>query len=245
MMASSNEIMARLMALKPSHVQPRFRNAAELMEFHSAEAMKNSQLVTDRNRQARMEKIIGRSGIQPLHRECSFTNYAVETPEQQAALDAAKQYLQAFGQTYGGFIFSGNTGTGKNHLATAIARNLMKRGKSVMIVTVGELFEKFRRTYAKDSPVKEADLMRDVCKLDLLVLDEIGVQKGSEHEINLLTQIIDRRQLQLKPTGMLTNKTYSELVELLGERIMDRQSNGGVWVSFPWQSRRALKGGRI
>jgi len=245
MMASTNEIMARFMAMKPAHVIPCFKTVEELMAFHRAEEKRISQLVTDRNRQARMEKIIGRAGIQPLHRECSFGNYEVETPEQQHAVDAAKQYLQAFGQTYGGFIFSGNPGTGKNHLATAIARNLMKRGKSVMIITVSELFEKFRQTYAKDSAVKETDLMRDVCKLDLLVLDEIGVQKGSEYEINLLTQIIDRRQLQLRPTGMLTNKNYAELVDLLRERIMDRQTNGGIWVPFSWQSYRVRKGGRV
>lgn len=244
MMSSSSDVLARLMALMPHHIVPRFRTGEELMAWHKAESIKTSQQVMDQNRLARMEKIIGRSGIQPLHKDCSFSNYVTDTAEQKSALDAAKGYLQAFGQSHGGFVFSGNTGTGKNHLATAIARNLIKRGKAAMIITVAELFEHHRATFSKDSPVKESDFLRDICRIDLLVLDEIGLQKGSDYEINLLTQIVDRRQLQLKPTGMLTNKTYDELVAMLGERVMDRQSSGGVWVPFTWGSYRSRTGGR-
>lgn len=244
MMASSTDVMARLLALKPAHVQPRFTTVEGWKQFQTEEAQKSNQQITDRNRQARMEKIIGRSGIQPLHQKCSFSNYVVECPEQQAALDAAKGYVASFGNTHGGFIFSGNTGTGKNHLASAMARNLIKLGHSAMVMTVAELFENHRATFSKDSPVREADLLRDLCRLDLLVLDEVGLQKGSDYEINLLTNIVDRRQLQLKPTGMLTNKTYDEMVKMVGERIMDRQTDGGIWVPFTWASMRSRKGGK-
>ncbi|WP_158524117.1 MULTISPECIES: ATP-binding protein [Serratia] len=242
MMASSTDVMARLLALKPAHVEPRFTTVEGWKKFQAEEALKSNQQITDRNRQARMEKIIGRSGIQPMHRECSFSNYRVECPEQQAALDAAKGFVTAFGKSHGGFVFSGNCGTGKNHLASAIARNLIKRGYSAMVMTVSELFENHRATFSKDSPVKEADLLRDLCRLDLLVLDEVGLQKGSDYETNLLTNIVDRRQLQLKPTGMLTNKTFEEMVGMVGERVMDRQTDGGIWVPFTWASMRGRKG---
>lgn len=242
MMASQTDVMARLMALKPAHVKPLFSTVEGWKKFQAEEAMKSNQQLTDRNRQARMEKIIGRSGIQPMHQKCSFSNYSVECPEQQAALDAAKGFVASFGKSHGGFVFSGNCGTGKNHLASAIAKNLIKRGHSAMVMTVSELFENHRATFSKDSPVKEAGLLRDLCNIDLLVLDEVGLQKGSEYEINLLTNIVDRRQLQLKPTGMLTNKNFDEMVAMIGERIMDRQTDGGIWVPFTWSSMRGRKG---
>lgn len=114
MMSTSTDLMARLLALKPAHVKPRFDTVEGWKKFQAEEAQKSNQQITDRNRQARMEKIIGQSsGIQPLHQKCAFSNYVVECPEQQAALDAAKGYVASFGKTHGGFIFSGNTGTGK------------------------------------------------------------------------------------------------------------------------------------
>ncbi|TCL06865.1 ATP-binding protein [Sodalis ligni] len=234
----------RLAALKPAYIQPRFKTVEELMEWHRNEELKTARAVTIQNRQRRLEKIIGRSGICPLHKDCTFANYTVECEGQGRALDAARTYATEFGKTHGGFIFSGSVGTGKNHLATAIAKYLIKRNKTAMIITVSELLTNFRATFDKGSAVKESALMKDICGLDLLVLDEVGLQKGSEWEINLLTQIVDRRQLQLKPTGMLTNCTEAELMSILRERIMDRQLSGGVWVEFNWPSQRSKTRGK-
>lgn len=217
-LSKSAEVMARFLALKPPHVKAHCQTSEELMAWQQEEGKKAAKRVTDLNRMARLERVLGRSGIQPLHQDCGFRNYLVESPEQQQALTLAQAFVQNFGQTHGGFIFSGNVGTGKNHLATAIVRNL----------------------------IKEATLLKDLCQLDLLVLDEVGVQKSTHNdfEINLLSQIVDRRQLLLKPTSMLTNLNYDQLLSLLGERMMDRQTNGGLWIPFTWQSYRSRKGGR-
>lgn len=245
-LSKSAEVMARFLALKPPHVKAHYQTSEELMAWQQEEGKKAAKRVTDLNRMARLERVLGRSGIQPLHQDCGFRNYLVESPEQQQALTLAQAFLQNFGQTHGGFIFSGNVGTGKNHLATAIVRNLIKEGRVAAIITVAEICQKFRASFEKNSPVKEATLLKDLCQLDLLVLDEVGVQKSTHNdfEINLLSQIVDRRQLLLKPTGMLTNLNYDQLLSLLGERMMDRQTNGGLWIPFTWQSYRSRKGGR-
>lgn len=257
-LSKSADVMARFLALKPAHVEAHCKTSQELMAWQQEEGKKAAKRVTDLNRMARLERVLGRSGIQPLHQDCGFRNYVAESEEQQQALAMAQAFYRNFGQnvgqnvtqnsskTHGGFVFSGHVGTGKNHLATAIVRNLIKDNKVAAIITVAELCQKFRASYEKNSPVKEATLLKDLCQLDLLVLDEVGVQKSShnEFEINLLSQIIDRRQLQLKPTGMLTNLNYDQLLGLLGERIMDRQVNGGLWIPFTWQSYRSRKGGR-
>jgi len=261
-LSKSADVLARFMALKPAHVEAHCKTSQELMAWQQEEGKKAAKRVTDLNRMARLERVLGRSGIQPLHQDCGFRNYLAETEEQQQALEMAQAYYLNFGQnvaqngsqnvtqngsqSHGGFIFSGHVGTGKNHLATAIVRNLIKDNRVAAIITVAELCQKFRTSYEKNSPVKEATLLKDLCQLDLLVLDEVGVQKSSHNdfEINLLSQIIDRRQLQLKPTGMLTNLNYDQLLALLGDRIMDRQVNGGLWIPFTWQSYRSRKGGR-
>ncbi|ENT3909942.1 ATP-binding protein, partial [Escherichia coli] len=82
-------------------------------------------------------------------------------------------------------------------------------------------------------------LLRELCEVDLLVLDEIGIQRETKNEQVVLHQIIDRRTASMRSVGMLTNLNYEAMKTLLGERIMDRMTmNGGRWVSFNWESWR-------
>lgn len=79
----------------------------------------------------------------------------------------------------------------------------------------------------------------DLCKVDLLVLDEVGIQRGSNGEKVILNQIIDRRLSSMRPVGILTNLNHEELLGALGARVIDRlQMDGGMWVNFDWGSYR-------
>lgn len=81
--------------------------------------------------------------------------------------------------------------------------------------------------------------MKDLCDVDLLIIDEIGVQRENRHEFVVLNQIVDRRLSAMKPVGMLTNFIQPELARVLGDRIMDRmQMDNGLWVNFDWASYR-------
>lgn len=79
----------------------------------------------------------------------------------------------------------------------------------------------------------------ELCKVDLLVLDEIGIQRETKNEQVVLHQIVDRRTASMRGVGMLTNLNYDAMKALLGERVMDRMTmNGGRWVNFNWESWR-------
>ncbi len=183
---------------------------------------------------------IGRSGILPMHQNCSVTNYVATTAEQHNALQFATKYIADFDNNNGGgFIFSGKPGTGKNHLAAAICNALMAHNKTCLVITITELSQKLRNCYQKDSETTEDKFIQTMINYDLLVLDEIGLQRNSESEKLALNQIIDQRICRFKPTGMLTNLSSNQINECLGVRIMDRmRSFGGKWVSFNWESFR-------
>ena len=68
------------------------------------------------NRAMKMQRTFNRSGIRPLHQNCSFENYKVESQGQMNALNRARQYVDEFDGNIASFIFSGKPGTGKNHL---------------------------------------------------------------------------------------------------------------------------------
>lgn len=85
----------------------------------------------------------------------------------------------------------------------------------------------------------EARLMEQMSRVDLLVLDEVGVQMYSQYEKVILHQVIDRRTAMLKPVGVLTNLKEAELIQTIGERALDRLRMGsGLWVNFDWRSFR-------
>jgi putative replication protein len=103
----------------------------------------------------------------------------------------------------------------------------------VLVVTVPDLMLRARKCY--DEGQSESVLLDDLCRVDLLVLDEVGVQRDTRNEWVLLNQIIDRRLAAMKPVGVLTNLNFDELSKTLGERAMDRLTmDNGIWVNFTW-----------
>lgn len=229
--------LERLKKIIPAAVQPKFTSVAEWQAWQQEEGRKHCLQIEKQNQRARSEKIFGRAGIQALHRSCSFTNYEVAGPEQRQAYSMAKSYAQNFGGGFASFVFSGAPGTGKNHLAAAIGNHLLAAGHSVLVVTIPDLMLRVRECY--DEGQSESSLLNDLCNVDLLVLDEVGIQRGSSGEKVIINQVIDRRLSSMRPVGILTNLNHGELVATLGPRVMDRlQMDGGIWVNFDWGSYR-------
>ena len=230
--------LERLKKIIPATVQPKFSSVAEWQAWQQEEGRKHCLQIEKQNQRARSEKIFGRAGIQALHRSCSFANYEVTGPEQRSAYSMAKSYAQNFGGgSFASFVFSGAPGTGKNHLAAAIGNHLLGAGHSVLMVTIPDLMLRVRECY--DEGQSESSLLNDLCNVDLLVLDEVGIQRGSSGEKVIINQVIDRRLSSMRPVGILTNLNHGELVATLGARVMDRlQMDGGIWVNFDWESYR-------
>ena len=109
---NSGSALERLKKLIPPGVQPKFTSAAELLAWQREEGQKRCEELGRLNQKARTEKIFGRSGIQSLHRSCTFANYEVSSEQQRKAYTMAKSYAQNFGNGFASFVFSGGPGTG-------------------------------------------------------------------------------------------------------------------------------------
>ena len=88
--AKTGSLLERLRRVIPAGIEPKFSSAEELMAWHREEGARRAAEVDKINQQARAEKIFGRSGIQNLHRGCTFANYEVITAGQKHALTMAK-----------------------------------------------------------------------------------------------------------------------------------------------------------
>ncbi|EAN8935370.1 DNA replication protein DnaC, partial [Salmonella enterica] len=89
--------LERLKKIIPPTVQPKFSTVEEWRSWQESEGRKRCEELEILNQKARTEKIFGRSGIQDLHRGCTFANYEVNGDGQRKAFTMAKSYAQNFG----------------------------------------------------------------------------------------------------------------------------------------------------
>lgn len=147
-------VLERIRKLAPQHVTAPYRTAEEWREWQLAEGQKRCEEINRQNRQLRVEKILNRSGIQPLHRKCSFANYWVQNDGQRYALSQAKSIADVLRTGCTNFVFSGKPGTGKNHLAAAIGNHLLAKGRSVIVVTVADVMLALHGIYDNKTQAK-------------------------------------------------------------------------------------------
>lgn len=231
-------VLERIRRLAPQDAVPPYRTRKEWYAWWLAEGRKRSEEINRLNRQLRAERILNRSGIQPLHCKCSFANYQVQNDGQRYALSQAKSIADELMTGCTNFVFSGKPGTGKNHLAAAIGNHLLTKGHSVIVITVADVMLALHGSY--DNKNSGEKFLQGLCDVDLLVLDEIGIQRDTRNEQVTLNQIVDRRTASMRSVGMLTNLNHTAMSALLGERVMDRMTmNGGRWVNFNWDSWRS------
>lgn len=215
-----------------------FKNSCDLFKWNQKQGQRCTEKLIKKNQEIKIKNNFHHSGIKKLHMNCTFSNYNVECKGQKIALDKSKEYLKEFDKGTANFIFSGKTGTGKNHLTVAISKELILRKKSVIIMTVSDLMSSIKYNFIKN--ISEESLLSKLSTVDLFVLDEIGIQIESRYEKMIIHQIVDRRSSAKLKTGMLSNLDISGMSNLLGDRIIDRMKLGkGLWVCFNWESYRS------
>jgi len=202
----------------------------------------------ERDKQAALEREqrrwagkIGSAAIPERFKDRTLDSYVAKTSGQQKALVFAKEYAQNFDQviqTGRSAIFVGNVGTGKTHLAVGIALSIMQQQRSPVFVTVQRLIRRIKDSW-RTKEESESDVINAFASPDLLILDEVGVQFGSEFEKQILFDVLNERYEKLKPSILLSNIPKEQLTDYLGERVMDRlRENGGALIGFNWESHR-------
>jgi DNA replication protein DnaC len=140
-------------------------------------------------------------------------------PSHQERFARALADAQRFAETPEGWlVFIGESGTGKTHLAAAIANRLIEQGQPVFFAVVPDLLDHLRAAYGPSSELPYDRLFETVRNAPVLVLDALGTQFSTPWAEEKLFQVLNHRYNAQLPTLI----TSSQPLEALDERIRTR-----------------------
>lgn len=211
-------------------------------ELHRAEDEDRRKRDAADRVQAKIKRLYDRAAIPPRFESRTLDNFRVENDGQRKAMASARKYISEFDLHPGvSMIFCGGVGAGKTHIAVGIAKSLMGTNHSALFMSVIGAVRSIKETWGnRDRSEREA--LNDLIEPDLLILDEVGVQFGSDAEKLILFEIINGRYENCRSTILISNLAIQSLTEYLGERVVDRlREGGGRMVLFDWGSYRGHK----
>lgn len=205
----------------------------------SAERQAQAKEEADR-RTRKIESMIEGAAIPARFIGRTFETFNASTSAQADALKVVKAYADDFKthRTKGsGLILSGLPGTGKSHLAAATLQAIFPEHDG-LYTTCMSFIRNIRCSWRRDSAVSERDVLETYRYVDLLVLDEIGVQYGTDGEQTILFDLLDGRYRDMMPTILITNQDKQGFKSYIGDRVFDRLVETSRWVPFDWPSYR-------
>jgi DNA replication protein DnaC len=147
----------------------------------------------------------------------TFEKFEVRDDRTEKALEAARAFVQ---DPTGWLVLWGGVGTGKTHLAKAIAQALQEKPITerpvVLLATVPDLL---RSGYDRGDYDELVDMCREI---DVLMLDDLGTERTTDWAAEQMFAIINHRYNARKPTVITTNVDPRDLEPRLASRIQDR-----------------------
>lgn len=143
---------------------------------------------------------------------------AADLQSLQKAFKAAREYAE---RPEGWLILAGNYGSGKTHLAAAIANYRAGLGHPPLFIMVPDLLDHLRATFNPQSTVRFDRLFEEVRTAHLLILDDLGTQSMTPWVREKLYQLFNHRYNAQLPTVITTADTLEEMDPRLRSRLLD------------------------
>ncbi len=164
------------------------------------------------------------SGIGNLIKTQSFETldpiYFSDDPEAAGRAKKCREYAESFSTAkYSNLMFVGNTGLGKTHLSTAIAKTVIERGYDVVYETAQNIFSDFETAHFNRA--ENIDVSR-YFDCELLIMDDLGSEMSTSFTVSCFYNIINTRINHNRSMIVNTNLDSAELRRRYSDRIFSR-----------------------
>ena len=151
-----------------------------------------------------------------------------KNPVMKVARDYVDKWSDALsGNT--GLVLWGDVGTGKTFFAACIANALVEQNVSVKMTNFSTIINDL---FTESDKNKYLNRLNDH---SLLIIDDLGIERGTEYALEQVYNVIDTRYKSGKPLIITTNLTLDELkfpTDIPHKRIYDRVLGMCVPVMF-------------
>ncbi len=159
-----------------------------------------------------------------------------------AILSECKSFAENFDGADENLLLCGSCGLGKTYLSSAIANELIKKGKDVLYVSSNALFPILEDMHFGREVSEEAEyIVKKVSECELLILDDLGSEFVTQFTSAELFRIINNRLLTGGKMIISTNLNRSMLKNTYNERIASRITGGFSILEFLGDDIRSIK----
>lgn len=207
---------------------------------------KNNGKVCHCFRSELIKERIAASGMGELMEKQSFQNFDLECynyddkvyASMRRILNSAKNYVKNFSKNPINLVLIGKTGTGKTHISTAIAKEIIEQGYDVLYDSAQNIIndfesDKFKSGYGNYGPKSEKYL-----ECDLLIIDDLGTEFSNQFTVACIYNLLNTRQNRGLATIVSTNLSMEEIQNKYDDRIFSRLVGSGKVLPFEGKDRR-------
>lgn len=171
------------------------------------------------------------SGMGNIIKNQSFDNFDLEWYRSSGEevynrmahnLKVAREYARDFGKSGANLLLIGTTGTGKTHISSAIASEIISRGFDVLYDSAQNIIEAFRNDQFYRSAKNPESEAEKYLECDLLIVDDLGAEFTNQFSVAALYNLINTRQNRNLSTIISTNLSPEELASRYEGRIYSR-----------------------
>ena len=150
----------------------------------------------------------------------TFGNFEVRRePEAYKGCLAYSNRENLFSDSRNSLLIFGGYGSGKTHLAAAIANSLIDRGIPVLFATYADHLEHIREEFDKTGKRMYLSKMKNT---PMLVLDDVGKEKLTDWAKEIMFSVINYRYEHKLPFVLTTNLNESQLGNHIGGAVYSR-----------------------
>ena len=146
-------------------------------------------------------------------------------PAQRPVVEAVKGFVEQIGERLDdgdGLWLMGDVGTGKTTLAMLVSKAAAEAQRTVAIYSLPSLLARIRRTYDDEAGEPYLEFFERLTSVDLLHIDDLGVEKRSDWVLEQLYAIVNERYEAERSMVVTTNLDQSALEEQIGPRTVSR-----------------------
>lgn len=154
--------------------------------------------------------------------------------ERRRSLRAAYEFARRYAEhPENWLVLHGGVGTGKTHLAAAIANVRLAQNESVLFLVVPDLLDTLRSAFSPQSETTFDERFDQVRSAPLLILDDLGAHSTTPWAQEKLYQIINYRYNSRLPTVITTNYRLDEIDERVRSRLTDPEISAVIEINAP------------